>query len=123
MQRVNLGIIGGGTVGGGVFQALKNNGALMASRLGVALQVTRVAVRDLQRPRPVEIPAALLTTDWRKIVDDPDIQLVVELMGGTTTAREVVLTALRRGRSVITANKALLSAHGEELFEIGRAHV
>ena len=121
-QRVNVGIIGGGTVGGGVYQALQRNGALMASRLGVELHVAKIAVRDPERPRPVPIPKELLTTDWKSVLNDPNIQLIVELMGGITTAREVVLTALRNGRSVITANKALLSAHGEELFSAARAH-
>ena len=116
MQQVKLGIIGGGTVGSGVFEALQRNGALMASRLGVALDISRVAVRDLKKNRGVKIPRELLTTDWREVVCDPDINLVAELIGGTTIAREVVLTALKLGKPVVTANKALLSAHGEELF-------
>ena len=117
MRQVNLGLIGGGTVGGGVFQAIQRNGALMASRLGVSLNVTRIAVRDLKKARAVKIPASLLTTDWHSVVADPAVNLVVELMGGTTTARQVVLAALKLGKPVVTANKALLSAHGEELFE------
>jgi len=117
MRQVNLGIIGGGTVGGGVFQAIQRNGALMASRLGVSLTVARVAVRDLKKARAVKIPAGLLTADWHSVVADPAVNLVVELMGGTTTARKVVLAALKLGKPVVTANKALLSAHGEELFE------
>ncbi len=116
MHQVNLGIIGGGTVGGGVFQAVQRNGALMASRLGVRLDVVRMAVRDVAKKRAVKIPKPLLTTDWRSVVDHPDINLVVELIGGTSTAREVVLAALKHGKPVVTANKALLSAHGEELF-------
>ena len=116
MQRVNLGLIGGGTVGGGVFQAVQRNGALMASRLGVGLRVVRVAVRALRKRRAVPIPRALLTTDWAGVIRDPRVNLVVELMGGTTTARQVVLEALKLGKPVVTANKALLSAHGEELF-------
>ncbi len=116
MQQVNLGIIGGGTVGGGVYQAVQRNGALMASRLGVTLRVARVAVRNVAKLRAVKIPRALLTTNWRSVVTDPRVDLVVELMGGTDTAREVVLQALRLGKPVVTANKALLSAHGEELF-------
>ena len=115
-SQVKLGIIGGGTVGGGVFDALQRNGTLMASRLGVGLQVVRVAVRNLKKNRTAKIPRALLTTDWRKVVCDPEINLVAELIGGTTVAREVVLTALKLGKPVVTANKALLSAHGEELF-------
>ena len=122
MGQVNLGIIGGGTVGGGVFQALRRNGALMASRLGVELRVVRVAVRDVRKTRAVKIPAALLTTDWQSVVNDPRVNLVVELMGGTTLARQVVLAALRLGKPVVTANKALLSAHGEELFAAAQKH-
>ncbi len=122
MRQVNLGIIGGGTVGGGVFQAIQRNGALMASRLGVSLTVARVAVRDLKKARAVHIPAKLLTTDWHSVVADPAVNLVVELMGGTTTARQVVLAALKLGKPVVTANKALLSAHGEELFEAAQQY-
>jgi homoserine dehydrogenase len=116
MQQVNLGIIGGGTVGGGVFQAIQRNGALFSSRLGVRLQIARMVVRDIHKPRAVKIPAGLLTTDWAGVVNDPQVNLIVELMGGTATAREVVLSALKLGKPVVTANKALLSAHGEELF-------
>ena len=116
MQQLNLGVIGGGTVGGGVFQAIQRNGQLVASRLGIKLQVRKVAVRNPRKRRPVTIPQALLTGDWAAVVNDPRVDVVVELMGGTTIAREVVLAALKLGKPVVTANKALLSAHGEELF-------
>lgn len=122
MQQVNLGIIGGGTVGGGVWNALQRNGALMASRLGLELRVVRLAVRNLKKARPASLPAKLLTTDWRQVVNDPSVQVVVELIGGTTTAKEVVLAALRLGKPVVTANKALLSAHGEQLFAEAARH-
>lgn len=117
MQQVNLGIIGAGTVGGGVYQAIQKNGALIASRIGVKLHVGAMVTRDLKKKRPVEIPSGLLTTNWREVVENPHIQVVVELMGGTTVAREVVLRALELGKPVVLANKALLSAYGEELFE------
>ena len=116
MQQVKLGIVGGGTVGSGVYDALQRNGPLMASRLGVGIEICRVAVRDLKKKRSIAIPQKLLTTDWREVVCDPEINLVAELIGGTTVAREVVLAALKLGKPVVTANKALLSAHGEELF-------
>ena len=116
MQQVNLGIIGAGTVGGGVYQAIERNGGLMASRLGVRFEIVKVAARNLKKRRAVAIPKRLLTNDWRMVVDDPRVQIVVELMGGTTAAREVTLRALELGKPVVMANKALLSAHGEELF-------
>lgn len=122
MQQLNLGMIGGGTVGGGVYQAIQRNGPLIASRLGIRLQVARAAVRHTKKRRVVDIPRRLLTTDWQSVVNDPQIDLVVELMGGTTLARTVTLTALQLGKPVVTANKALLSAHGEELFEAAQRH-
>jgi homoserine dehydrogenase len=122
MRQVRLAIIGGGTVGGGVVQALQRNGALMASRLGIELRLVKVAVRDLARARAVRISAGLLTTDWQNLVADPQIDLVAELIGGTSAARSVVLAAFKHGKPVVTANKALLSAHGEELFEAAQRY-
>lgn len=122
MQQVNLGIIGGGTVGSGVYEALQRNGSLLASRIGAKVVVHRVAVRDLKKKRATKFPRALLTTDWREVVFDPKVQLVAELIGGTTTAREVILAALKLGKPVVTANKALLSAHGEELFAAAKKY-
>jgi homoserine dehydrogenase len=122
MRQINLGVIGGGTVGGGVYQALQRNGPLMASRLGVKFSIVKVAVRDRAKKRAVRIPRPLLTEDWQEVVNDPRVNLVVELAGGKTTARTAVLAALKLGKSVVTANKALLSAHGEELFAAARRH-
>src|SRR5580692_2972643 len=116
MQQVNLGMIGGGTVGGGVFQALARNGGLMASRIGVNVAVRKVAVKSPEKRRAHAIPRALLTDNWRDVVESPEIHIVAELVGGTTVAREAILRALELGKPVVTANKALLSAHGEELF-------
>ena len=122
MQQVNLGIIGGGTVGSGVFEALALNGPLLASRIGVNVKVQRIAVRDLKKKRAATFPKTLLTTDWREVVFDPQVHIVAELIGGTTVAREVVLAALKLGKPVITANKALLSAHGEEIFAVAKKY-
>lgn len=122
MQQLNLGIIGGGTVGGGVYYALERNGSLMASRLGLKLNVLQVAVRHLEKARPVTIPEKVLTTDWQGVVDNPQVHIVLEMVGGTTFARSLVLRALKRGKPVVTANKALLSAHGEELFEVAESN-
>ena len=122
MQQVNLGMIGGGTVGSGVYHALQLNGELMASRIGVKVAVHKVAVKAFDEPRPYEIPDSVMTTDWESVVNDPEVHLVAELVGGTTLARTMILTALKLGKPVITANKALLSAHGEELFTAAKAH-
>jgi homoserine dehydrogenase len=122
MQQVNLGMIGGGTVGSGVYHALHQNRELMASRIGIALQLRRVAVKAFDEPRPYEIPRSCMTTDWRAVVGDPEVHVVAELVGGTTLARTMILEALKLGKPVITANKALLSAHGEELFAAAKKH-
>jgi homoserine dehydrogenase len=122
MQQVNLGLIGGGTVGSGVFHALKQNGGLMASRIGVNVAIRKVAVKSLDEPRPYPITTSLMTTNWREAVESKDIHVVTELVGGTTLAREIILTALKLGKPVVTANKALLSAHGEELFAAAKKY-
>jgi len=122
MQQVNLGMIGGGTVGSGVFHAWQRNGGLMAARLGVKLAFRKIAVKAFDEPRPYPIPRSVMTTDWQGVVNDPQIQVVIELVGGTGIARTMILAALKLGKPVITANKALLSAHGEELFAAAKKY-
>jgi homoserine dehydrogenase len=116
MQQVNLGMIGGGTVGSGVYHAWAQNGDLMAARLGVKLSFRKIAVKAFDEPRPYDIPRALMTTDWQEVVNDPQIHVIIELVGGTGIAKVMILAALEKGKTVVTANKALLSAHGPELF-------
>src|SRR3989449_10840757 len=103
MQQVNLGMIGGGTVGSGVFHALQLNGALMSSRIGVKVNVRKIAVKAFDEPRPDEIPDSEMTTDWQSVVNDPQEDMVAELVGGPTLARTMVLSALKLGQPVITA--------------------
>jgi len=122
MQQVNLGMIGGGTVGSGVFHALQLNGGLMSSRIGVRVAIRKVAVKAFDEPRPYEIPRSVMTTDWQEVVNDPDVHIVAELVGGTTLAKEIILAALKLGKPVITANKALLSQRGEELFAAAKKY-
>ena len=122
MHSVNLGLIGGGTVGTGVWTTLQRNGLLLGARLGVEFRISRVAVRSLEKARPVEFPLAMVTDDWRSVVEDPAVQVIVELVGGKTVAREIVIRALELGKPVVTANKALLSAFGEELFATAARH-
>ena len=122
MQQVNLGMVGGGTVGSGVFHALQLNGRLLSSRIGVKVGLRKIAVKAFDEPRPYEIPLSYMTTNWEAVVHDPQVHIVAELAGGTTLARNIILTALKLGKPVITANKALLSAHGEELFAASKAN-
>jgi homoserine dehydrogenase len=116
MQQVNLGMIGGGTVGSGVFHALQQNGDLLAARLGVRVAIRKIAVKAFDEPRPYPIPRAVMTLDWLEVVNDPQVHIVIELVGGTGIAQTMILAALEKGKTVVTANKALLSAHGPELF-------
>jgi homoserine dehydrogenase len=88
----------------------------------VKLNLTRIAVKAFDEPRKVDIPHSYLTTDWRSVVNDPKVDVVVELAGGTTVARQMTLAALKQGKSVVTANKALISACGEELFGAAQAN-
>jgi homoserine dehydrogenase len=121
-NRVNIGMIGGGTVGSGVFHALQKNAALMASRLGVTVSIVKVAVKAFDEPRPYPIAPSIMTLNWQEVVNDPDVHIVIELVGGTTIAKTMVLAALKLGKPVITANKALLAAHGPELFAAASKH-
>ena len=116
MREISIGMIGGGTVGSGVYHAFQTNGALMAARLGVRMTFRKIAVKAFDEPRPYEIPNSLMTLDWREVVDDPEIHVVIELVGGPGIARTMILSALDKGKTVVTANKALISAHGPELF-------
>ena len=117
-----LGLCGFGTVGQGVWQHLEANRALLRARLGVELRVTRVAVRDARRKRDVRLPRGVLGTDPLAIARDPAVPVVCELMGGTGLAREVTLAALRLGKVVVSANKALICEHGSEILATARRH-
>ena len=112
-------VLGAGTVGSQVIRLLDEQSAEFAGRVGAPLQVTHVVVRDVDAPRDVEIDRQLLTTDAESAIADSD--LVVELIGGIEPARTFVLSALQQGRSVITGNKALLAAHGPELYAAAAA--
>ena len=116
MKTINIGLVGFGTVGTGVVKLLKGQASLLQRRLAARLRLKRIADLDLTRPRDVEVDPKILTTDAREIIEDPAIDIVIELIGGTTTAREVSLAALRSGKHLVTANKALLATHGLELF-------
>ena len=112
-MTIGIGLLGLGTVGAGV-------AAILASPTGRhplvgELALKRVAVRDLNRPRPIELPSELLTTDPESVVDDPSVDIVVEVMGGLEPARSLILRAIAAGKPVVTANKAVIARYGEEI--------
>ena len=115
--RVGVGIVGFGTVGTGVAKILLDNAALITRRAGVPIELVRVADLDIVRDRGVPLKPGLLTTDIKHILTDPDIDIVIELIGGYDTAKRVILETIAAGKHVVTANKALLALHGEEIFE------
>lgn len=119
---INIGICGLGTVGQGVWKHIDRARTELEARLGAKLVLARASVRDLDKKRAVRLKAEQLTTDPLSIATDPAIQIVCELIGGTGVARKVTLEALKRGKTVVSANKALLCAHGPEIFATAKKH-
>lgn len=120
-RSIAVGFLGCGTVGSAVLRLLDEHADEIADRSGCRFDVRRVAVRDLRRTRAVPLPADRFTSDPRGVVGDPEIDEVVEVMGGVEPARSLLLDALRSGKRVVTANKELLANHGPELFEAAAA--
>jgi homoserine dehydrogenase len=116
-RTVRIGLLGCGTVGAALIRLLAEHGVDIAMRAGFRPEVTRVAVRDLARDRGVPLPSERFTTDGIGIVDDPDVDVVCELMGGVEPPRSLILRAFANGKPVVTANKELLSTHGKEVFD------
>jgi homoserine dehydrogenase len=116
-NRIAVGLIGFGTVGTGVAKVLAANAALIRQRLGVPLELVKVADLDLTTDRGLTLPSGVLTSNAREVIDDPTIDIVIELIGGYDPAKRFLLDAIAKGKSVVTANKALLAVHGEELFQ------
>jgi homoserine dehydrogenase len=121
MSRViGIGLAGFGTVGAGVYKNLLRNGPLIEQRTGVRFEVLKIAVRDLSKLRDVDAPADLFTDSADDLLEDPSIEVVVELMGGIEIPKRFVQKAIDAGKIVVTGNKALLAEHGAEIFEMAR---
>jgi homoserine dehydrogenase len=120
MDFFNIGMAGLGTVGGGVVKNLQKNGSLLRERTGASFQIKRAVVRDPGKDRGLDLSGVVVGTDWRELVADPEIQIVIELMGGMDDAKALCLAALEAGKLVVTGNKALLAEHGQELFHLSR---
>lgn len=119
---LKIGLAGFGNVGAGVYKNIEKNRHLLRERTGRDLIVTRIAVRDLTKARPIELPADIVTTDLDALTSDKEIDLIVELIGGIDRAFDLVKTSLENGKAVVTGNKALLAERGQELFEIAEKH-
>jgi len=116
MKNVKIGLIGFGTIGAGVVKILAENGDVIRQRLGVTLEIGKIADLDITTDRGVRVESGVLTTSADAVLSDPEIEIVIELIGGYEPARSFVLKAIQNGKHVVTANKALLAKHGEEIF-------
>ena len=122
MKEIGIALLGLGNVGLGTYRILNDHARDIERRLGARVRVRHVLVRDPGKARPEDVPSALLTREIGSILEDPEVSVVVELLGGLSPAREYLERALTSGRHVVTANKALLSAHGEALFSLALEH-
>jgi len=118
MQKVSIGLAGFGTVGAGVYKHILRSRDLFAERLGVRFDLRKIAVRDMHRTRSFDPPKELFTAHWEDLIADPEIQVVVELMGGMDEPYRLVRQAIEAGKTVVTGNKALLARHGKEIFSL-----
>jgi homoserine dehydrogenase len=120
MKEIKIALLGFGTVGMGVYELLQKNAELIKERVGIKPVVKRILVRDLKKKREVEVERGLLTNDVDDVLNDPEISIVCEVMGGIEPAKSYVLKALQKGKEVVTANKAILAQHGNEIWEEAR---
>jgi homoserine dehydrogenase len=118
MRKINVGIVGFGTIGSGVVKALRQKRSFLRKKTGVDINIKLICDKDLKTKRPVRIEKKYLTKSIPGVLYDPEIDIVVELIGGILPAKDIVMESLRRGKHVVTANKALLSGHGETIFNL-----
>lgn len=116
MKTISVGLIGFGTIGTGVAKLLEDNSEIIANRLGANIRLKRIADIDTERSRGIQLAEGVLTKDATVITNDPSIDIVVELMGGYEPAKSFILQAIRQNKHIVTANKALLATHGDEVF-------
>ncbi|HZX28797.1 MAG TPA: homoserine dehydrogenase, partial [Telluria sp.] len=116
MKPIKIGLVGLGTVGTGTFEVLKRNQEVIRRRAGRGIEIAQIAARKVERAQAIVNGSVPVVADWRQVVDNPEIDIIVELIGGYDTAKEIVLAAIAKGKHVVTANKALLALHGNEIF-------
>lgn len=118
MKKIGVGILGFGTVGAGVAYGLLTNKTPLAERTGIEIELRKIADLDIKTDRGVVVPDGALTTDAMGVINDPQIDIIVELIGGTGIARKFVMAAIEAGKSIVTANKKLLAEHGSEIYDL-----
>ena len=116
MKKISVGIIGFGTVGAGVAKILIENSSVITARVGAEIAVKYIADLDIQTDRGIALPEGILTTDAQKVIDDSEIDIIIELIGGKTIAKDITLKALQNGKHVVTANKALIASYGKAII-------
>ncbi|MEW6616775.1 MAG: homoserine dehydrogenase [Thermodesulfobacteriota bacterium] len=117
MKTIVIGLVGFGTVGMGVVKILQENKGIIEDRLGASIHLKKIADMDITTDRGIKVDRELLTTDVQELIDDPEISILIELIGGYDAAREISLNAIRKKKHIVTANKALLAVHGTEIFK------
>jgi len=122
MREIGVGLLGLGNVGSGVVKLLKDNFEAIEARLGARVVVRKIAVQKTEKPRLVEVDRKMITTNVESVIDDPGVEILIELVGGETMARSYVARAIEHKRHVVTANKLLLAKHGDELFNLAEKH-
>jgi len=118
MKKINLGLIGFGNVGSGVVKILRDRKSFLSEKIGLEIDIKRICDKDITSKRNITVDKALLTKNAAEIINDPQIDIVVELMGGINPAKDYISEALKKGKNVVTANKALLARDGQELFAL-----
>ncbi|MDX9872120.1 MAG: homoserine dehydrogenase, partial [Clostridia bacterium] len=121
MERVEIAVLGLGTVGQGIIKIIQGNQEQWKKRCGSEIAVKKVLVKNARRTREVTLSAGVLTENWEEIIADESIKVIVEVMGGIEPARTYILNAIKQGKNIITANKDLLAEHGQEIFEAAAA--
>ncbi|MHB8157908.1 MAG: homoserine dehydrogenase, partial [Desulfocucumaceae bacterium] len=120
MNKVDIAILGLGTVGQGTVKIIEKNRAQWVNKCGADINIKKVLVRNLKRAREVDLPEGVVTDQWSEIIADPDIKIVIEVMGGIEPAKTYIMEAIKKGKNIVTANKDLLAEYGQEVFEAAK---
>jgi len=116
MKKIGIGLLGFGTIGVGVVKGLQENHNIITDKLDIDLELRQIADLDIKTDRGVNVKPCILTKNADEVIENPDIDIIIELIGGTKTAKSLVIKAINKGKPVVTANKALLAEHGKEIF-------